>query len=322
MKINFIVEDKGPLQYLGCATAAKNLYQALSDIIEISYNDPSLDYDICHLHTFGPKSLLYLKRFKKKKIITAHSTPHLNQGNLAFPRLINWLYVPIYNQFDHIIAVSNKCKRELKEIGCIPPISTIYNGIDCSKFKPDFKKRKKFRDTYNIKQNELIILTVAQRTPRKGIYDFLTLAKSFSMFYFIWIGGFPYGLFSKDFRNVIEAIKHRSKNTYFPGFVEDIYEVYSGADVFLMPSYAEGHSIVMLEALSMGLPMIARNTEEYQEAFSDMIYYYDDIKEIGIDVFDKKHLLAYKKKTKQIKTYDIKTIARQHVKLYENVLHS
>jgi glycosyltransferase involved in cell wall biosynthesis len=89
-----------------------------------------------------------------------------------------------------------------------------------------------------------------------------------------------------------------------------------------MPSYAEGHSIVMLEALSMGLPMIARNTEEYQEAFSDMIYYYDDIKEIGIDVFDKKHLLAYKKKTKQIKTYDIKTIARQHVKLYENVLHS
>jgi glycosyltransferase involved in cell wall biosynthesis len=322
MKINFIVEDKGPLQYLGCATAAKNLYQALSDTIEISYNDSSFDYDICHLHTFGPKSLLYLKRFKKKKIITAHSTPNLNQGNLAFPSLVNWLYTPIYNQFDHIIAVSKKCKRELKEIGCKPPISTIYNGIDSSKFKPKSEKRKKFRDNYNIKENELIILTVGQRTPRKGIYDFLTLAKSFSRFYFIWIGGFPYGLFSKDFRHVSKAIDHRPKNAFFPGFVEDIYEVYSGADVFLMPSYAEGHSIVMLEALSMELPMIARNTEEYQEAFSNMIYYYDDIKKISIDVFDKKHLLAYKKKTKQIKNYDIKTTAKQHVKLYENILHS
>jgi len=139
------------------------------------------------------------------------------------------------------------------------------------------------------------------------------------MYRFIWIGGFPYGLFSKDFRHITKAIEHRPTNTFFPGFVEDIFEVYSGADVFLMPSYAEGHSIVMLEALSMKLPMIAHNTEEYQEAFSDMIYYYNDVNNITVDVFDKKHLLTYKKKTKQINTYDIKAIAKQHVKLYDDM---
>lgn len=322
MKINFIVEDSGPLQYLGCATAAKNLYRELSKSVEISYNGPSLDFDICHLHTFGPKSLLYLKRFKKKKIITAHSTPHLNQGNLAFPHLVNWLYVPIYNQFDHIISVSKKCERELKEIGCKPSVSTIYNGIDLRKFKVDTIKRKRFRKNYHIKDNSLCILTVAQRTPRKGVYDFLHLAKNFPEHTFLWVGGFPYGLFSKDFRKVTKAIQQRPKNALFPGFVEDIFEVYSGADAFLMPSYAEGHSIVMLEALSMELPMIAHRTEEFIEAFSDMIYYYDDIKDITKDVFVKEHLSEYKTRSKDVKKYDIRETARQHVKLYEKIDHS
>jgi len=322
MRINFIVEDSGPLQYLGCATAAKNLYNTLSESIDISYNDTSLSYDLCHLHTFGPRSLLYLKRFKGKKIITAHSTPQLNEGNLAFPRLVNWLYTPIYNQFDHIIAVSKKCEHELKEMGCIKPISTIYNGIDLKKFRSTNEKRTRFREHYHIKDHELVVLTVAQRTPRKGIYDFLALAERFPEKRFIWIGGFPYGLFSKDFRNVTTALQHAANNTVFPGFVEDIFEVYSGADVFLMPSYAEGHSIVMLEALAMGLPMIARRTEEYMEAFSDMIYYYDDILDITEDVFSENNLLKYKRKTYDVQRYNIRDIARQHVNLYQTTLDS
>ena len=320
MKINFIVEDKGPLKYLGCATAAKNLYHALSKKIDISYNNPSHDYDLCHCHTFGPKSIMYLKRFKGKSIITAHSTPHLNEGNLAFPNLVNWLYVPIYNQFDYIISVSKKCERELHEIGCKPPISTIYNGIDIGKFKPDPAKGKKFRKTYRIKEDSIVVLTVAQRTPRKGIYDFLKLAKQFPEFTFIWIGGFPYHLFSKDYRKVIHAINNRPHNTLFPGFVEDIYEVYSAADVFFMPSYAEGHSIVMLEALSMQLPMIARDLEEFREAFDGMLLYFTKVEDIKKEMFEKKTLTLYKKKADQIKKYHIDNVADEHIAVYEKLL--
>ena len=117
------------IKYLGCATAAKNLFNELSKKNEISWNDKSFDYDLAHFHTFGPRSMLYAKRFKGKKIISAHSTPNLNVGNIAFPRVVNWLYIPIYNRFDHIIAVSEKCKKELIDLNCKPGISTIYNGI-------------------------------------------------------------------------------------------------------------------------------------------------------------------------------------------------
>ena len=319
MKVNFIVEDKGVLKYLGCATAAKNLYRELSKKIEISYNDPSTDYDLAHFHTFGPRSMWYLKRFKGKTVITAHSTPNLNYGNLEFPRLINWMYTPIYNKFDHIIAVSNKCKKELESIHCKPEITTIYNGIDTKNFKPDKEKGLRFREKLGIKKNELLVLTVAQRTPRKGIYDFLTLAKKHPKYKFLWIGGFPYNLFSKDYRQVSKAIKKHPPNAIFPGFVEDIIQVYSAADVFFMPSYAEGHSIVMLEALSMGLPMIARDIEEFHEAFNENLLYFKSIDDIRDSFFDKKTLESYRKKTVFVEKYAIDKIAQEHIKLYEKI---
>jgi len=319
MKVNFIVEDSGAFKYLGCATAAKNLYNKLSEKIDISYNDSSLDFDVAHFHTFGPKSLWYHRRFKNKTIITAHSTPKLNYGNLAFPGLVNWLYKPIYNRFDHIISVSKKCERELIEMGCTPQVTTIYNGIDLSVFNRDKEKRKIFRNKLNLSDEDLLVLTVAQRTPRKGIYDFLEIAQRFPHYHFLWIGGFPYSFFSKDYRKIKKALKNKPKNAIFPGFVEDIFEVYSAADLFFMPSYAEGHSIVMLEALSMDLPMIARDTEEFKEAFDGTLQYFSSSADLNDTMFSEAKRTLYKEKSKEVAKYDIDLIANQHTKLYEKL---
>ena len=321
MNVNFIVEDSGPLKYLGCATAAKNLFYELSKNIDMSWNDKSFDYDLVHFHTFGPRSMLYAKRFRGKKVITAHSTPNLNKGNLAFPGAVNWLYLPIYNSFDHIIAVSEKCKKELINLNCKPEISTIYNGIDIEKFVPNKTKREKFRKKYGIEKDKMVLLTVAQRTPRKGIYDFLEISKLFPQIYFLWIGGFPYNLFSKDYSKVKRAIEQRSNNTIFPGFIEDISYAYSAADVFFMPSYAEGHSIVMLEALSMGLPLIARDVEEFREAFGENLLYFNNIKELVEKKFDKNNLELYRKKSDIVLKYTIEKMAQDHTKLYEKIIN-
>lgn len=321
MKINFIVEDSGPLKYLGCATAAKNLFNELSKKNEISWNDKSFDYDLAHFHTFGPRSMVYAKRFKGKKIISAHSTPNLNVGNIAFPRAVNWLYIPIYNRFDHIIAVSEKCKKELLDLNCKPGISTIYNGIDTNKIVPNKSKGNNFRNKFNINKDKTVVLTVAQRTPRKGIYDFLEVSKRFPNFSFMWIGGFPYNIFSKEYNKIKRAIKKRTSNAIFPGFIEDITEAYSAANVFFMPSYAEGHSIVMLEALSMNLPLIARDNEEFREAFSNNLIYFKNIDEIDEKKFSKDVLDEYRKKSDIVTKYSIEKISNEHLMLYEKIIN-
>lgn len=204
-------------------------------------------------------------------------------------------------------------------MGCKPEITTIYNGIDTTVFQPDMKKRKTFRQKLKLKDDDLLVLTVAQRTPRKGIYDFLETARKFPEYTFLWIGGFPYSFFSKDYRNIKKAIKNRPVNTIFPGFVEDIFEVYSAADVFFMPSFAEGHSIVMLEALSMQLPMIARETEEYKEAFKETVQYFTTVDTINEDMFSIEKRKQYQEKAKEIVKYEINRIAKQHQQLYEQL---
>lgn len=322
-RVNLIVEDFGAFKYLGCATAARNLYNGLSKNIEVSWNDKSFSYDIAHFHTFGPKSLLYARRFKGKKVITAHSTPNLNIDNLAIPFLVNWLYTPIYNYFDKIIAVSNKCRRELiKDMRVKREVVTIYNGIDIENFTPDTEKRKIFREKYGIARDDIVVLTVAQKTPRKGIYDFLEVTRNLIDLKFIWIGGFPYGLFSKDYAKIKKLIEKKSDNVLFPGFIEDITTAYSAADIFFMPSYAEGHSIVMLEALAMRLPIIARDLEEFREAFNDTIIYFREIGELKDYLLDENLIKEYKDKTVIVKKFDIDKIAKKHIDFYKKLSES
>lgn len=270
MKVNFIVEDSGVFKYLGCASVAKNLYKGLSKSIDIKWNSSSKDFDIAHFHTFGPKALLYAKKFKGKKIITAHSTPNLNKKNLKFSSIINIFYKPIYDSFDHILAVSHECRRELKEEGIGKEISVIYNPIDTKKFSFDRKKRDKFRKQYDV-ENKFAILNVGQKTPRKGIYDFFEVAKKVKNAVFIWIGGFPYYIISKDYKKIKKLEKNKPSNVILPGFLEDIVEAYSGSDLFFAPTYNETFGLTQLEALSCNLPVITRDQPVFREVYGDKI---------------------------------------------------
>src|SRR4030042_7059599 len=91
MKINIFVEDLLFLKYIGCSTAAKTIFRELSRIpgMEISWNSRSSDFDLVHYLSFGPLSLLNRQYSRGIKVLTAHSTPRLNEANLAFSKYIN-----------------------------------------------------------------------------------------------------------------------------------------------------------------------------------------------------------------------------------------
>ena len=138
------------------------------------------------------------------------------------------------------------------------PTTLIPNGVDREKFRPDPERRAAFREKYRIGEDERVVLTVAQQTPRKGIYDFLSLSHKHPDIRFIWVGGFPYGRFSQDHSRIEEKKSQAGRNVLFTGFVDDIASAYCGADLFFFPSYAEGLPIVILEALATGLAVVAR----------------------------------------------------------------
>ena len=81
MKINFIIENSMGLKYLGCATVSKQLMDVLKEKgVDISLNSKEDGFDLVHAHTFGPLALS--QKRKTTSIITAHSTPSINKGNI------------------------------------------------------------------------------------------------------------------------------------------------------------------------------------------------------------------------------------------------
>ncbi|WP_067051899.1 glycosyltransferase family 4 protein [Methanofollis ethanolicus] len=324
MKVNFFVEDMLFFKYIGCATLAKTLYGALAREEagpEVSWNARGRDFDLVHYHTFGPLALTNKKYSHGVKVLTAHSTPRLNTGNLAFSETVNHFYPEIYGGFDHIITISHLCEEEVHEIAPDVPTTLIPNGVDRERFRPDLAKRAAFRAKYGIGEDERVVLSVAQQTPRKGIHDFLALSHDHPDLHFVWVGGYPYGRFSKDHGRIEEEKERCGKNVTFTGFVDDIAAAYCGADIFFMPSYAETFGLVVLEALASGLPTVVRRIPEFVEIFGDAALFFGDNEEAGTLFGDEAALGRHASLARTFSgKFDINEVADLHMNLYRELI--
>ena len=192
--------------------------------------------------------------------------------------------------------------------------------MDREKFQPNSEKRAAFRERYGIDEDEWMVLTVAQQTPRKGIYDFLALSHEHQDIRFVWVGGFPYGRFSQDHSLIEERKNCCGENVLFTGFVDDITAAYCSADVFFIPSSAEGLPMVALEAfatvfrLSPGGSLSSPRTLEILPAIAR------SIEEAGILLKDRNLLEQHASLARPFtERYDIRAIANLHIDLYREL---
>ncbi|TAJ44743.1 glycosyltransferase family 4 protein [Methanofollis fontis] len=323
MKVNFFVEDMLFFKYIGCSTLARMLCRKLREngYLDLSWNSLSHDHDLVHYHTFGPLALMNKRYSRGVKILTAHSTPRLNEGNLAFSETVNHFYPGIYQGFDHIITISGPNEREVREMAPEVPTTLIPNGVDRNRFRPDAEKRASFRRHYGIGEEERVVLTVAQQTPRKGIYDFIELSKEHPDIRFVWVGGFPYGSFSKDYRRIEEEKSGCGTNVVFTGFVEDITAAYCSADLFFMPSFAEGLPMVILESMASGIPVLARTIPEFIENFDGAALFFENLDQAGAIVEDEPLIRQHAALSRPFtERFDIGRVADLHVHLYQELI--
>lgn len=324
MRVNIRVENYGAFKYVGCATAAQMLYEGLCRLpgIEVEINSREHDHDITHCHTIGPGAFISQTRAKGKTLLTVHSVPSLNSGNLAMASVINKLYKPMYGRYDGLITLTSFSEQEILRM---LPASKTYRMTNCvnrERFKPDKEKRAQFREHYKIGEDEKVILQVAQQTPRKGIYDFIDVAKKLPEYKFVWVGGFAYGAFSSEKSEVEKRIAAASPNVIFPGFVEDIAAAYAAADVFLFPSYKEIMPMSILEALSSGLPVISREWYEYPSLYPGIAGYFKEIDEAIPMLKDDEFLQnAASKARDSVERNDMNNVAKMHLELYQKLLN-
>ena len=233
-----------------------------------------IEADITHFHTIDFP--YYLSIFQKKrsgrKIGYVHFLPDTLEGSLKIPFFLKGIvkrYVfSFYNRMEHLVVVNPMFIEDLVAAG-IPreKVTYIPNFVNKEKWHPLPKEEVlRLREDLGLDQHQFIVVGAGQVQKRKGIDDFIRLAEELPQITFIWAGGFSFGGMTDGYEKYKKMMENPPKNLLFPGIVtpERMRELYSLADIFLLPSYNELFPMTILEAASCDAPIMLRDLDLYK----------------------------------------------------------
>ena len=233
-----------------------------------------IEADITHFHTIDFP--YYLSTFQKKrsgrKIGYVHFLPDTLEGSLKIPFFLKGIvkrYVfSFYNRMEHLVVVNPMFIEDLVAAG-IPreKVTYIPNFVNKEKWHPLPKEEVlRLREDLGLDQHQFIVVGAGQVQKRKGIDDFIRLAEELPQVTFIWAGGFSFGGMTDGYEKYKKMMENPPKNLLFPGIVtpERMRELYSLADIFLLPSYNELFPMTILEAASCDAPIMLRDLDLYK----------------------------------------------------------
>ncbi|WP_413200700.1 glycosyltransferase family 4 protein [Nostoc piscinale] len=168
-----------------------------------------------------------------------------------------WLYTALNARWEKqafqrakvVVAVSEKVAQELIKIGVLRDrIRVIVNGVDLQEFTPGIASRQKL----NLPENVNLGLFAGDiRTPRKNLDSVLQALVKVPDLHLAVVGstdGSPFPQLAADLGI--------SERVHFLGYRRDIAEIMRAVDLFVFPSRYEACTLVLLEALASGLPVI------------------------------------------------------------------
>ncbi len=331
MKVLLYTEGLKTIGKSGLGKALKHQMKALEEV-NIPYTlNPKDDFDIIHINFYGLRSFYLAKKARKegKKVVYhAHSTEEdfknsFIGSNFLAPLFKKWI-IKCYSLGDHIVTPTPYAKKLLQGYGIKKPITAISNGIEMSFFEKNEVAGENFREMYNYKKTDKIIMGVGLYIERKGILDFVELAKRLPEYEFIWFGYSP--LYASP-RKIRKAVKTNLPNLKFPGYVDPaiIRSALSGVNLYLFPTLEETEGIPALEALASKQNLLVRDIPVFHPWLKDSI---NCFKAKNIDEFEKKIKEILKGKTKDLSEEGYKTAHRKNMKnvgkgllrVYESVL--
>jgi glycosyltransferase involved in cell wall biosynthesis len=210
--------------------------------------------------TLGYLNLLIalIRPFYSKKIrfISRESnTVSVENKTEKYPKLFNWLYKNIYNNFDLIITQSKYMRDDLVENFATDKdkIRVIYNPVDIDEV---VKKSNEMQN--NILPQDKINLIAAGRLSKQKGFDILvdTMSHLDESFHLTILGE---GEDEEKVKNQIKTLALGDKIS-LKGFTQNPYSYMKAADFFILSSRYEGLPNVVLESYACQTPCIAFDT--------------------------------------------------------------
>ncbi|MCF8197199.1 MAG: glycosyltransferase [Sulfuritalea sp.] len=237
-------------------------------LVDLDRRLASAEFDLVHVQT--PFAAHYAGlRLARARGIPCIATYHTHFEEYLFhyirflPRSLmrgaaRWLAQHQCNALDAVVVPSQPMAATLRDYGVKTPIHVIATGLPESQFAPGDGKR--FRRTWHIAPERKLALFVGRVAFEKNIgflIDMLSLALHRQPQLMLVIAGEGPAL--PALRRQVSAAR-LEEHVRFVGYLpreSGLRDCYAAADVFTFASLTETQGLVLLEAMAIGLPVLA-----------------------------------------------------------------
>jgi len=176
---------------------------------------------------------------------------------------------------DQYFVPSHDVQKRLEMLGGNPDqIFVLHNGIDLSSFQHEIQHSNHFLKQYKWPSQSIVLGMTGQMIEAKGHLDLIEATQLLCKDYpnvRLAIGGKQEGPF---YQRLILEVENRglSDTVVFSGWQEDIRDFYSSIDIFILPSrHDEGFGLVVAQAMTMRLPVVATRSGGVNEVVEDRV---------------------------------------------------
>lgn len=242
------------------------------------FNKKTIKYFYLLLNRF-PKKILYRYFFREKyDIEIAYATvmaPIIQASNNMSSKKIVYQHVqggdmPLayykdfnamkksFDRFDGVVCVSNSVKDDyIRRMGSVKNVKVLYNILDIEDIL--HKSEENIENEY-LSREKIRIVSCGRLSKEKGFDRLINVSEKLllnGVDHELWIIGN-----GQEYENLDNSIKLKGlqKNVFLLGFQENPYKYIKHCDVYCSASSLEGFSLVIAEAIILGLPIVAINS--------------------------------------------------------------
>lgn len=292
-KVSFQPEvDREGLRIIHVTSAGKLIYGAVHSMLTLTNAQRSAGHDVSFVTFKGrpftqelrhlgwtardirvrikidPLAILEMRkhfRAQKADIVHTHLSTSSVNGTLA-ARLARVPCVSTvhgmsgklsYVFADHMIGVSQGVCDHLVQQGVArDKVTAVYNGVQLPK---NHLSKLESREKFGIPSEALVIGTVARLTAMKGLdfslTAFQTIAQQVPHAHYVLVGD------GDDRARYEQMVKELgiAERVHFLGYQDPVFDPLAAMDLFLFPSLKEAMGIAVVEAMSLGMPVVSTN---------------------------------------------------------------
>ena len=258
----------------------------LSDKFEVTINK-RIKADITHYHTinFGYYLSMKSRTSRGKSVGYVHMLPETVETSVNLPRFMKQIFykymISFYKRMDYLVTVNPYFIGRLAHYGVDKSkVTYIPNFVSSEVFHPVSPEEKlKLREKYGIDKDKFTVICAGQLQVRKGVFDFIEVAKRMPDVQFVWAGGFSFGKISDGYGEIKKICDDPPTNVKLLGIIDREYmnEVYNLGDVMFLPSFEELFPMTILEAMCVNIPVFLRGLDIYPDILFDFYSKADDV---------------------------------------------